>query len=127
MKGNNWTTGSLRFIIDVEMRKSNSRIEHEGKTVKTMIAMYCHSNHRSAGLCTECSELEEYATKRLDNCPFRGGKTTCTRCRVHCYKPEMRERIRVVMRYSGPRMIYRHPVLAIFHTIDSRRKKPVKP
>jgi hypothetical protein len=38
----------------------------------------------------------------------------------------MRERIRNVMRYSGPRMVYRHPVLALFHMVDGRRKKPIK-
>jgi hypothetical protein len=63
--------------------------------------------------------------QRLEKCPFEEGKTTCARCPVHCYKPEMREKIRAVMRYSGPRMLYRHPMLTIFHIIDGRRKAPV--
>jgi hypothetical protein len=29
------------------------------------------------------------------------------------------------MRYSGPRMIYRHPKLTIFHMVDGLRKEPV--
>ena len=37
----------------------------------------------------------------------------------------MREKIRMVMRYSGPRMIYKHPIAAIWHMIDRRRKEPI--
>jgi hypothetical protein len=36
----------------------------------------------------------------------------------------MREKIRDVMRYSGPRMIWHHPFLAIGHIFDGLRKKP---
>jgi hypothetical protein len=35
----------------------------------------------------------------------------------------MRERVREVMRYSGPRMLTRHPVLAVAHLVDGRRKR----
>jgi predicted amidophosphoribosyltransferase len=104
----------------------NKRIEREGNTVKTMIAMYCRKNHGGEKLCSECAELQEYALKRLENCPFGEGKTTCAKCPVHCYKPQMRERIRVVMRYAGPRMIYTHPLQAVSHIIDSRRRIPLK-
>jgi len=38
----------------------------------------------------------------------------------------MRERIRSVMRYAGPRMMYRHPLLAFHHLIDGMRKAPSK-
>ncbi len=108
------------------MCKKNSRIERENKTVKTMIAMYCRGNHHGKVLCSECNELAEYTAKRLYKCPFGEGKTTCAKCPVHCYKPEMRQKIRTVMKYSGPRMIYRHPISAVYHIIDSRRKKPLK-
>jgi len=67
----------------------------------------------------------EYASKRLDKCPFQEGKTTCAKCPVHCFKPDMRQQIRLVMRYSGPRMLLRHPLMAILHMIDGRRKEPL--
>jgi hypothetical protein len=38
----------------------------------------------------------------------------------------MRERIREVMRYAGPRMPLRHPILSIFHFIDGKRPAPAK-
>ncbi|MCK5227056.1 MAG: nitrous oxide-stimulated promoter family protein, partial [Desulfobulbaceae bacterium] len=50
---------------------------------------------------------------------------TCGNCPIHCYKPKMRKKVREVMRYAGPRMIWRHPFLALCHTIDGMRKKPV--
>ncbi|MDR2525428.1 MAG: nitrous oxide-stimulated promoter family protein, partial [Oscillospiraceae bacterium] len=34
-----------------------------------------------------------------------------------CYRADMREKIRAVMRYAGPRMLLHHPVMAIRHFI----------
>jgi len=93
--------------------------------VAVMIAMYCHEQHASKELCAECRELLSYSQERLQKCPFQEGKTTCAKCPVHCYKPAMREKIRTVMRYSGPRMMYHHPVMAIMHLIDGRRQEPI--
>lgn len=60
--------------------------------------------------------------QRSDKCPFMETKTFCSNCRVHCYKPEMREKIREVMRFSGPRMIFYHLVMAIRHVIESKKE-----
>ncbi len=102
-----------------------SRIERESKTIAVMISDYCRDHH-SGKQCPECLELSDYALERLKKCPFQEGKTICARCPLHCYRPDMREKIRIVMRYAGPRMIYRHPILAISHIIDRGRKKPRK-
>lgn len=104
----------------------NARIERESKTVSVMVALYCKKHHRKGGLCGECAGLTAYALARLKECPFKEGKTVCSKCPVHCYESEMRENIRKVMRFSGPRMIYHHPVMAVFHIIDKRRNKPVR-
>ncbi len=108
------------------MKQKNPRMNREEKTVTAMIALYCRKQHRNKGLCAECRELAEYARERLLKCPFQEGKTVCSKCTVHCYKPAMREKVRTVMRYSGPRMIYRHPVIAIRHIMDRRRKEALK-
>jgi YbgA-like uncharacterized protein len=34
----------------------------------------------------------------------------------------MKEKIRQIMRYSGPKMIYYHPILALLHFFDGFRK-----
>ncbi|MFC2018621.1 nitrous oxide-stimulated promoter family protein [Chloroflexota bacterium] len=106
------------------MAEKQPRINRENTTITVMIAIYCRKQHASDGLCPTCHELADYARERLTRCPFREGKTTCAKCPVHCFKPAEREEIKAVMRYSGPRMIYRHPALAIFHFIDGLRKEP---
>lgn len=114
------------------MRDTESKRGREKKMVSEMIALYCKKQHhtkisRKKGgcltgeLCPECRELAEYARTRSDRCPFMETKTFCSNCRVHCYKPEMREKIREVMRFSGPRMLFYHPVMALRHVIESRK------
>ena len=98
--------------------------EREKKMVSQMIALYCKKNHgHKHGLCKECVELENYAKLRSDKCPFMETKTFCSNCKVHCYEPKMREKIREVMRYSGPRMIFYHPIIAVSHVIESKKEK----
>ena len=101
-----------------------SKRQREKETVSLMIRLYCRKKHgQGKALCPSCAELEAYAKKRSDLCPFMETKTFCSNCSVHCYRPEMRERIRAVMRFSGPRMILVHPVMAMRHLIESRREK----
>jgi predicted amidophosphoribosyltransferase len=108
------------------MSEGHPRMERERRTIEAMIGIYCRGQHRQCGeLCPECRELLDYARLRLARCPFQEQKTTCANCPVHCYKPAMRERVRVVMRYAGPRMLFRHPGLTLYHFLDGRRKQPV--
>lgn len=98
--------------------------EREKEMVSEMIALYCRKKHHTRGaLCEECRQLEEYARLRSEKCPFMETKTFCSNCKVHCYKPDMRERIREVMRFSGPRMIFVHPTAAIRHVIETKKEK----
>jgi Zn ribbon nucleic-acid-binding protein len=90
-----------------------------------MIRLYCRKRHRvPGGLCPACRQLHDYAMQRLEKCPFGEDKSTCAKCKVHCYRPEMREQIRLVMRYAGPRMLLAHPRLAIAHMVDGRKAAP---
>ncbi len=90
-----------------------------------MIGIYCRAHHGNEhALCAPCARLLEYAFCRLDRCPFGVKKTPCSRCLVHCYGPIMRARIKEVMKYAGPRMIYRHPILALLHQWDKLRSAP---
>lgn len=93
--------------------------EREKALVSDMIALYCKRVHGGrGGLCADCAELDKYARQRSDNCPFMEEKTFCSSCKVHCYSPEMREKIRAVMRFSGPRIIFSHPLASIRHALD---------
>lgn len=92
-----------------------------------MIALYCQEQHKPPqDLCADCAALQEYALKRLENCTFGDDKPKCSACPVHCYKPAMREAIRDVMRFAGPRMLVHHPVLALGHAVDGVLHRPPK-
>ncbi len=97
--------------------------ENEKMVVEQMIALYCRKNHGGKELCPQCAELLEYAQGRIDRCPFMETKSFCSNCKVHCYQSEYRQRIRRVMRFSGPRMLFVHPVMAIKHLIASIKEK----
>ena len=106
------------------MKTAEYKREREKRVVGEMIKLYCKKQHKTKkGLCPECQALKEYAEKRSDKCPFMESKTFCSNCKVHCYKKDMREKIRQVMRFSGPRMIMYHPIMAISHLIESKKEK----
>jgi predicted amidophosphoribosyltransferase len=101
------------------MSDPHAQIETERRTVEAMIGIFCRGRHGTKeGLCPDCGELRDYAARRLEQCPLRANKPKCSACPVHCYKPAMRERIREVMRYAGPRMLYRHPILTGKHYLN---------
>lgn len=98
------------------------RLRRERQTIAAMIGCYCRGLHDGGlELCPECRGLLEYAMTRLTRCRFGAEKPTCAQCPVHCYQPRQREQIRVVMRYAGPRMLWRHPLLSLRHLLDGRR------
>ncbi len=111
-----------------ENANSTPRMAREKQTIASMIRMFCAAHHgTSEGLCSECASLQEYAFCRLDRCPFGAEKPTCAKCPIHCYKPEMRAKVKAVMRFAGPRMLLRHPILAVLHQLDSLRRVPPRP
>lgn len=106
------------------MRSLEKRLARERVTMKKMVGIYCSAHHQTAddGLCGDCRHFLGYAETRLHKCPYGEDKPTCANCPVHCYKPAQREQARRIMRYAGPRMLLRHPILAIAHQFDSLRK-----
>ena len=107
----------LDFATDVM-----AKLEREQKTIAAMIRIFCNAHHKTSGklLCSTCAELLDYARERLERCPFGADKGVCSKCRIHCYKPAMRKLVTEVMLYSGPRMIRKHPLLAIDHLIKAK-------
>jgi hypothetical protein len=111
-------------IVSRSSRDLEGKREQEKVVVTKMIEIYCRGHkHTSVGLCNDCLELSDYASIRVDRCPFMETKTFCSTCRVHCYKPDMRTKIREVMRYSGPRMLFRHPILTMRHLHEEWKQK----
>ena len=122
-KGRSWKALKKREKIEKKREK-------EQYVVEEMIRLYCRKNHKiqyreTGAMCPVCQQLSDYAKLRSQKCPFMEEKTFCANCKVHCYKPEMREQIRKVMRFSGPRMLLYHPVLAVWHLICSIKEKNI--
>ena len=129
-----WEKRTVRHMIELWCRKN-----HGGKTCREMGSRgsgqvsqggsgegshggqgshECQVGHGGPGLCGECRELLEYSLARLEHCKFGNAKTKCHKCPVHCYRPDMRDRIRAVMRFSGPRMLLYHPLEALRYLVS---------
>lgn len=106
---------------------ASSRIRREKLTIHKMIALYqraCPDAIHDAG---HYAALFAYAQKRLDKCVFGEEKPACKQCPVHCYQPARREEMKQIMRWAGPRMLWRHPILTVRHLLDDRRPVPELP
>jgi hypothetical protein len=110
-------TAATTIISPIASKLTNRRLAREWSTVTAMLHIYCRDKH-GGSLCSECQELKLYVSARLDRCRFGEDKPTCAKCPVHCYQRERREQIKIVMRYSGPRMLWEHPWLSLWHMLD---------
>ena len=109
------------------MKTASAIYRREARTWRALLAIYCRDQHRPAGtLCPACAALERYALERLERCPFGAQKPRCADCPVHCYAPAQRAQTRQVMRYAGPRMLKRHPLLALAHMARRLRRRPAR-
>ncbi len=113
-------------------RLATPRLTRELATIAAMLRIWCRDHHGAVArdaqqLCEPCAELLDYARQRLAGCPFGPEKPTCTKCPIHCYGKRQRAEVKEVMRYAGPRMLTRHPWLAIAHILDGRRPVPARP
>lgn len=92
------------------------RLRRDEKTLWAMARIYCASNCEAEkderGLCPECAACIEYAIERTRRCPHEH-KGNCEDCDIHCYQPEKRAQIRAIMAFAGPRMLTKHPVMAL--------------
>lgn len=106
--------------VDLERKR-----QEEADMLRDMIHIYCNGHHhtQNQGLCDICSGLQQYAVKRTEKCPFMETKTFCSVCKVHCYSSERRDQIKQVMRYAGPRMLFKNPTAAIRHANLSLKNK----
>ena len=83
-------------------KETKDRITREKEMLPEMVKIYCHGVHN-----------------RLDHCRWGNEKNFCSQCPCHCYKPAMREKIRAVMRYSGPRIMLYHPLVGSLHAFET--------
>ncbi len=104
---------------------ADPQVAHDIRTVGDFVAIYCRGKHKDAArvpltsdaaflgvygdkvpeCCEECAELTRYAEARRAYCP-KDPKPFCSHCDTHCYRPQMKEAMREVMEYSGPRSVF---------------------
>lgn len=109
------------------MDSTQKELENESKLLSEMIKIYCKKKHNTKScLCEECKELENYSNHRRGKCPFKNHNMVCSNCSVRCFSPVMREKIQKVMRFSGPRVLFYHPIITIGHMIKTFRSKGVR-
>ena len=82
-------------------------IDQEKELISIMIKIYEDGNK------VDLSDLKNYAFKRIEFCPRKEEKTFCSSCPIHCYQKTYRQQIREVMKYSGKRIIFKHPMVAV--------------
>ncbi|MDP2401194.1 MAG: nitrous oxide-stimulated promoter family protein [Actinomycetota bacterium] len=126
-----------------EQRMRDARVAHDTRLLGDFAVIYCRGVHGTAQrnelqsaaatlgvygrktpvVCEECADLLRYAEDRRARCP-KDPKPFCSHCDTHCYRPAMREQMREVMKYSGPRSIVRgHAIDSIRHLVESRKGK----
>lgn len=103
------------------------RIGREIKTIEKMIAIYEKAHPAPSDTPDYYHTLFAYAINRLEKCRYGEIKPACKQCPIHCYQPKMREQMKLVMRWAGPKMLLHHPILAIRHLLDDRRPVPELP
>jgi len=100
-----------------------NKIELEKEAMHKMLSIYCRNKHKPQNsLCVACTGLLNEVHRRLDHCRFGDKKPACGSCRINCYRGEQFKEVAAIMRYSGPRMLFYHPILAIQHLIDVKFK-----
>lgn len=102
--------------------KQSTELVREKKTLNKMLSIYCHGVHKESAICPSCSALAVYAEQRIDKCRYGMEKPSCSTCKTHCFAGDKRNRIRIVMRYAGPRMLLYDPLAALQHMLRRNQK-----
>lgn len=126
-----------RSLDDQRTAKAKEAVQAKKEAKKhltyLMIKLYCRHHHKGQKnkaedgggedeLCPVCRDLYNYAAGRTQACRFTETVKFCKHCPVHCYRPDYREKIRCVMRYAGPRMLFYCPGQVVSHLISSLKE-----
>ncbi len=97
--------------------------QQEAHTVACMIQIYCRGRHRKKQLCPSCQELLEITRLHLSECPPEDDRPFFSSHTIQCFKPEQREEIEQMLGYSGPRLLWHHPMIAIRYMVTMSYEK----
>jgi hypothetical protein len=146
VEGRAWLATRTRRIAMLDRfadRMADDKARSDTRLLGDFTSVYCSGVHRGAAraplasegadlgvygrkrpeVCDECAELLRYAEKRRAFCP-KDPKPFCSYCDTHCYSADMRDRMREVMRYAGPRSIlHGHAIDGVKHLIEGRKAR----
>lgn len=98
--------------------------KYDRDTLLGLFKIYCAHEHadkaegiENDSLCPSCRVSLDYSLERTLTCKLKGSGQLCSSCPVHCFEPDQRENIRKIMRFSGPRLIWKSPLLAIRYVL----------
>jgi RNase P subunit RPR2 len=111
------------------MEAMSKQQKNDIRLIGTFVEVYCSGKHRGADrsqttlpngmgvrtICPECAAFLEYAIEKRLKCPLEAEKPTCKHCRIHCYDPTRREKVREIMSYSGRRLVLRGRLDYLWH------------
>jgi len=104
------------MLVLMEKTAEAKFLQQEQATIASMTQLFCGAKHGSRErLCPDCQQLLDYAQDRVSHCMFLPQKPVCARCPVHCYQPFYRERVKEVMRFAGPRLMFKYPLAVVRH------------
>lgn len=113
-------------------REPGKKENRDIRTLARFIALYCRKHHAGRSpfegfrkldldppldaveLCPECAKLLKYGLTMRLRCPL-DPKPMCKECLNPCYRPEYRDKIREVMKFSGMHLIKRGRIDLLFH------------
>jgi len=79
------------------------------------VHIFCQEKHKKGvHLCESCSELLSYGMGKRFQCPHNP-KPMCKKCETQCYNRKYRQKVREVMRFSGPYLIRRGRLDLLYH------------
>jgi hypothetical protein len=101
------------------------------KILALFTSIYCRAHHQAKQLplsglpralgslqrfhcCTDCRKFLVYAIERRLKCPLEP-KPVCKHCQLHCYRIGHREKVREIMRFSGPALLRRGRLDLLWH------------
>lgn len=103
-----------------KMQDIEKKREKERKAMELILSVYekGHQEERD-----DIEKLRQYSMERINKCPKMATKTYCSNCEIHCYRQEYRDKIKKVMRYSGPRLFLKKPLWVVDHMVQGLVKK----
>lgn len=110
-----------RFIPKPKQTPIKNNVPKEKKHIKESFLAYCHKNHGTdkETLCPKCTALLASVMVKMNKCMYGITKPICDRCENSCLGVAQTKEFLKIMKSSGNYMMFRHPIMALKHKLQS--------